>query len=455
MKKKNGFIFYMSHGITNLAQKYLPDAFILALLLSAVIFVCGILFTGASPLDMVLHFNNNMWSLLAFSMQSVTMVVFSTVCVGTKPVKRLMHALAAVPKSPVQAIMLGCVMELILFPINSTFALIFGAVYAKEIGKSGLNVDYPLLVATCYCGYITWQGGICGSTTLQMATEGSQSALLLGRTLPLTETIFTPFNGAILFSLILTIPLLVWRMIPREQKDVVSVSADLFRGEDVDADYSCPERATPAMRLEYSRIPTVVMGAALLIFIVYRFFRNGLGSLDINMLNVILLCIALFFSENARHLLDLLSDAMKSSAGILIQFPIYAGLMGMMVDSGLGAMISERIVSVCTAHTMPNLVHLASSFLNIFVPSGGGQWSIEAPIYLPAAVALGTPPERVVIAAAYGDALTNLIQPFWALPLLSITKLSMRDIMGYCTIICLWGFLCTQGVMAVFALLGV
>lgn len=216
--KKQSPVFYLSRGITEIAQKYLPDAYILALLISLVVFISGILFTGQSPFQMVLHFHNNMWSLLAFGMQSVVMVAFSTVCVGTAPVKKAMRALANIPKTPVQAIMLGCIMELILFSINSTFALIFGAVYAKEVGKNGAKVDYPLLVAVCYCGYCTWQGGIAGTATLQMATENTIGVQVLGRVLPLSQTIFTPYNGALLFSLIITIPILVCFMIPRKRK---------------------------------------------------------------------------------------------------------------------------------------------------------------------------------------------------------------------------------------------
>lgn len=413
--KKQNPIYYLSRGISEFAQKYLPDAYILALIIS--------------------------------------LVVFSTVCVGTEPVKKIMYNLAGLPRTPVQAIMLGCIMELILFPLNSTFALVFGAIYAKEVGKKAEKVDYPLLVAVCYCGYCTWQGGIAGSTTLQMATENSPGVLILGHTLPLSETIFTLYNGTLLFSLIITIPILVYFMIPKKEEDMITIEPGLFYGEESKKDYVCAENASIAVKLEYSRIPTLAAGIFMVLFIMYRFGQSGIDAMDINMLNMILLCVSLLFVKNARQFLDLMSSSMKEASGIIIQFPIYAGIMGMMVDSGLGAMLSSQIVQFATASSLPNICHLAASFLNIFVPSGGGQWSIEAAIYLPVAQSLGTDPARVVLACGYGDALTNLIQPFWALPLLSITRLSMRDIMGYCTVICLWGLICTQTVMAIFAFL--
>lgn len=234
---------------------------------------------------------------------------------------------------------------------------------------------------------------------------------------------------------------------------MISVDPGLFAEEEIEKDYTCPADATAAVKLEHNRIPTLVTGIFTLVFVVYRFAQSGIDALDINMLNIILLCMSLLFVTNVRQFLDLTVDAMKTTAGIMVQFPIYAGIMGMMTDSGLAAMISSGLVKFATASSLPNICHLAASFLNFFVPSGGGQWSIEASIYLPVAQSLGTDPAHVVLACGYGDALTNLIQPFWALPLLSITKLSMRDIMGYCTVICLWGLICTQVVMAIFAFL--
>lgn len=445
-------IDFLVNGINTLAQKYLPNALILAVGLCVLVFLAGIFPLGNSPMDMVGFFNSNMWDLLAFSMQTIMMIVLSTACMDTKPVQRLMHGITGIPKTPAQAILFGCGMQLVLFAVNSTFALVFGAVFAREIGRRMPHVNYPLLVAVCYCGYCTWQGGVCGVTPLQVATEGSLSAQVLGYTIPLSRTVLSGFNLAILFSLILTIPVLVAVLFLKRSSVETPLQTELLAEQQkAPKDYRCPNDATPAVRMEYSRVPLLTVAACMLLYLLYGFARRGIDFLDANTLNAVLLCVCLVFARNTRQFMDLVSDAMKTSAGVLVQFPIYAGLMGMVADSGLGTAISTAIVSHASAQTMPNICHLASTMLNLLVPSGGAQWAIEAPVYLPAAEALGAPVERVVMACAYGDALSNLIQPFWALPLLSITRLNMRDVMGYCVIICLWGLLCIQGVMFLFS----
>ncbi|MEE2862128.1 MAG: TIGR00366 family protein, partial [Pseudomonadota bacterium] len=104
------------------------------------------------------------------------------------------------------------------------------------------------------------------------------------------------------------------------------------------------------------------------------------------------------------------------------------------VQSGLAASLSEWFVSISTAQTLPFWSFIAAGIVNIFVPSGGGQWAVQAPVMLPAAQALGADLPRVAMAVAWGDAWTNLLQPFWALPMLGIAGLQAKDIMGFCVI---------------------
>lgn len=450
-KKENTVLFRIGNAVTRFAQRFMPDAYLFALLLTALVFLLGILVAGQTPMNMIVYFHKNIWSLLEFGMQLCLMLVLSTVSVGTRPISHLMKKIASIPKTPGQAIVFGSFIMLVLFSVNSTFALVFGAIYAKETARCLKNVHYPLLVAVCYCGYITWQGGLGGTTPLLMATEGSWASELLGHTIPLMDIILSPLNLTLLILMIVTIPVLAALLVPRQQKDIITVDASVFTDETMPV-FRCPAQATFAQKLEYSRIPTLLFGIFISVYIVSQFGTKGIKALDINMLNLVLLALSLLFVDNAMDLLSRVSGAAKITSGVIIQFPIYAGIMGMVSGSGLGQMISNVFIQIANVHTLPNILHLSSSLLNIFVPSGGGQWAIEAPIYLPVAERLGIPPANVVIAASYGDALTNLIQPFWAIPLLSITKLSMRDIMGYCTVICIYGLILTQLVFFIFSM---
>ena len=448
-QKKNGIFFQLADGLSKFAQRFMPEAYVFALLLTAVVFAAGIVIARQTPLQMVTYFSQSMWSLLEFGMQTCLMIVLSTVAVGTRVISQGLKRLAAVPKTPVQAIVFGSFLMLLLFSVNSTFALVFGAIYAKEVAKGVKRVHYPLLVAVCYCGYITWQGGFGGTTLLLMATEGSWASNLLGYAIPLEDMIFSPLNLTLMAVLILTIPVLARLMTPNRQEDVISADLSLITEEEPKK-FATPKDATPAQKLEYSRIPTLLFGIFIFVYIIGRFIQSGIGALDLNMLNFILMALSLVFVDNALDFLSRISAAAKGTAGVMVQFPIYAGIMGMMSSSNLGMMMSGLFIRIASPHTLPNIIHLSSALLNIFVPSGGGQWVIEAPIYLPVAQNLGTPVTSVVIAAAYGDALTNLIQPFWALPLLTITRLSMRDIMGYCAVICIYGLLVTQLILFLF-----
>ena len=180
------------------------------------------------------------------------------------------------------------------------------------------------------------------------------------------------------------------------------------------------------------------------------YFIDG-GKLGLNSLNMIFLMVGLLLQKNPANYLRALNEAIKSTTGIVLQFPLYAGIMGMMVSSGLAVSISEWFIGISTADTFTLFTFLSAGIVNFFVPSGGGQWAVQAPIVIPAAQALGVPLNHVAMAVAFGDAWTNMVQPFWALPLLGIVGLGIKDIMGYCTVILLWsGFVMGLGMIVLF-----
>lgn len=192
--------------------------------------------------------------------------------------------------------------------------------------------------------------------------------------------------------------------------------------------------------MENSWVLSTLIGVMGLVFIVYYFIKNGL-DLNINIVNFIFLFLGIIFHKTPRRFLESVNRAVKNASGIIVQFPFYAGIMGMMVASGLSAKLSEWFVSVSNEFMYPLLTFISAGILNIFVPSGGGQWAVQGPIMIPGAEALGVDLAKTAMAVAWGDAWTNMIQPFWAIPLLAIAGLKVRDIMGFCVTILLWSFI--------------
>tara|TARA_R110002124_G_scaffold192970_2_gene360198 strand:- start:23782 stop:24681 length:900 start_codon:yes stop_codon:yes gene_type:complete len=281
-----------------------------------------------------------------------------------------------------------------------------------------------LLIASAYSGFIVWHGGLAGSIPLTIATEGHFTADVIG-IIGTSETIFAFFNLAIVVALFIIVPLVNRLMLPEERDSVYADPKILDDEPDTSVVIS-----RPADYLENSRILAWLIGFSGIAF-VFQYFIAG-GGLNLNIVNFMFLFIAIILHQTPKRLLASLNEAVKGGAGIVIQFPFYAGIMSVMTASGLAASISAGFVSIATAESLPFWSFLSAGLVNIFVPSGGGQWAVQAPVMLPAAQELGADIPRVAMAVAWGDAWTNLLQPFWALPVLAIAGLKAKDIMGYC-----------------------
>ncbi len=310
-----------------------------------------------------------------------------------------------------------------------------GALFAKALARK-VKVDYRLLVASAYSGFVVWHGGLAGSIPLTIATAGHFSESQIG-IIPTSDTIFAGFNLLLVAILFVSMPLVNRFMLPGE-KDSIYIDPSTLDEKDGEVASTTLEMhnanlndSRPADKLENSRLLGWSVGGAGLVYLGYYFWVQG-GSLNLNVVNFLFLFLAILLHQTPRSLLISLNEAIKGGAGIVIQFPFYAGIMAVMVQSGLAQSISEGFVAIASAESLPFWSFISAGIVNIFVPSGGGQWAVQAPIMLPAAQALGADVARVAMAVAWGDAWTNLIQPFWALPVLAIAGLKARDIMGFC-----------------------
>lgn len=422
-------------GITrfsnSLMEKYLPDPFLFVIILTLVIFVMGLGLTDSSPIQMVAFWGEGFWALLAFSMQMVLVLVTGYVLASSPIFKKALGKLASFAKSPSSAIILVTLVSLAASWINWGFGLVIGALFAKELAKRVENVDYRLLIASAYSGFIIWHAGFSGSIPLSIATEGHPFVDKIG-VIPTSATIFASYNLIIVAALVIIVPLLNRLMMPK-QEDTVTVDPKLLVDPIVEA---LPEKSamTPAERLENSWILSMVIGLLGIAFIVYYFVQNGF-ALTLDLVNFMFLFLGIIFHGTPRKYLIAIQEAVAGAGGIIVQFPFYAGIMGMMTASGLAGVMSEAFVNVSTVDTLPLFAFLSAGLVNFFVPSGGGQWAVQAPIMLEAAEMLGSDPAKVAMAVAWGDAWTNMIQPFWALPALAIAGLKAKDIMGFCVIV--------------------
>jgi short-chain fatty acids transporter len=437
----------MLGSITNffdrMVRRYLPDAFIFAIILTFAVFLLGIIFTNSSPVDMVEYWGGGFWGLLAFAMQMSLIVVTGYILANTPVIKRLLGKISNLANTPGQAVVLVTLVATIACLINYGFGLVVGALLAIHVSKRVPSADYRLLMASAYSGFLVWHGGLSGSIPLTIATEDHFLEKTMG-IIPVTETLFAAPNLFIVGSLLVTLPILN-RLLMKSHQGVGQIDPELLNlqqnaMEELVEEPTPKEEVTPAERLENSRMISMLIGLLGLAFVIYHFVVNGF-DLNINIVNFIFIFLGIIFHGTPRRFLNSASSAVKNAGGIIIQFPFYAGIMGMMLESGLSNQLSIWFVNISNEFTLPWLSFIGAGLLNLFVPSGGGQWAIQGPIMMEAALNLGADTAKTAMGIAWGDAWTNMIQPFWALPLLAIAGLKVRDIMGFCVIILFWSFI--------------
>ncbi|WP_022705849.1 short-chain fatty acid transporter [Paracoccus zeaxanthinifaciens] len=418
----------LSRPATRLMERWLPDAFIFVIVLTLIAAAAAMLTQGTTPDQLIEYWGGGFWELLSFSMQMLLVLVTGYILASSPPVRRILARLAGLAGSAGGAIVLVTLVSLAASWINWGFGLVVGAIFAKELARQ-IRVDYRLLVASAYSGFLVWHGGLAGSIPLTIATPGHFTEDQIG-VIPTSQTIFSAWNLGLVAALFVIMPLVNRAMLPRREEEVLVDPAILH-----DDRLERRRAATPAERLENSPLLMYLIGLPGLAWLAMHFI--GGGAINLNVVNFLFLFAGILLHGSPRSLLDALDDAIRGGAGIVIQFPFYAGIMAIMIQSGLAASMSEWFVSISTAKTLPFWSFISAGIVNIFVPSGGGQWAVQAPVMLPAAEALGADAAKVAMGVAWGDAWTNLLQPFWALPMLGIAGLKARDIMGFCVVMLL------------------
>ncbi|HBP39236.1 MAG TPA: short-chain fatty acid transporter, partial [Clostridiales bacterium] len=362
---------------------------------------------------------------------------------SSKPIKSGLTTLASIPSNGGQAAMMNCFAVGVASFFNWGFGLVVGALLARELAKKVKNMDYAFVVAAGYSGFVIWHGGISGSIPLAVATKGHLVEKLTG-IIPTTQTIFSSWNLIITWTIIITLPILFKLMTPPDS-EVRAIDPELLVEPEPPA---APTTQTFATKLENSVIINMTLGLMGVLYLGNYFIKNGLGNLSLNVVIMVFFIAGVILHITPINYVRAVNEAIKGAGGIVLQFPLYGGIQGIMVASGLAGIIAKWFISFSTAYTFPVFTFIAGGVINFFVPSGGGQWVVQGPINIPAGIALGVDPAKVAMSIAYGDQWTNMIQPFWALPLLGIAKLGVRDIMGYCCMTLIWvGIITVAGLL--------
>lgn len=424
-----------------LVQRWLPEPFIFAILLTFVAALVAMPLCHQTPLEVVEHWGGGVWNLLAFAMQMALVLVCGSTLAAAPVVKRAIDAMARVPQSAPAAIALVTIVSALSCWLNWGFGLIVGVVFAKAIARQRSDVDYRLLIASAYSGFVVWHAGISGSIPLTMATPSEALAMAtdgaLTSPVPLAQTILNWLNLVTVLLVIIGITVANTLMHPKQ--GVLTIDPALLKDDDNNTATNVSSSAkTPAQRLEQSKLLSWLVALMLLAYLVIHLAVRGAG-LDLGGVIMIFLALGLLLHSTPVDYVRAFGKATTGAAGIILQFPFYAGIMGIITGVGasgisLGGVMAEACIRISNPVTYPLLTFLCAAVLNMFVPSGGGHWAVQAPIMFTAGANLGVDPGLTGMAISWGDAWTNLIQPFWALPALAIARLDAKDIMGYCLI---------------------
>ena len=427
-------------AIADRVERWMPSPFLFAILLTYVAAIAAIISEGVSVPEIARSWYGGFWSLLQFAMQMVIILVTGCVVAYHPRVRAGILRLIRLPKNGRQAVVLVGLGSMLTGWVSWGLGLIFGAILAREMGKlaakNGMAVHYPLLAVAGYMGMsLTWGWGLSSSAGLLQATDGNvfMEQGIVDRVIPATEWVFHPYSLTLTVLALIFASIMLYLLSPPEENcrgidRYVDFKEEVVR-ESNPADL--PTNPTLADRIDNSRVLGGLIALIGVYLFIEAFLTQGLGALDLNVFNFGFLMIGLILYSSPSRYLKEFEDAVKGSAGVILLFPFYAGIIGIMTGTGLVDTMTESLLSIATKESFALTAWITGGILNVFVPSAGGEWAIIGGPMMLAGAELGIPHGQTIAAYAVGDAHTNLLNPFWAIPLLAITELRARDMFGY------------------------
>ncbi|MBL4705956.1 MAG: short-chain fatty acid transporter [Flavobacteriales bacterium] len=446
---------------TKVFKALLPTPFTIAVVLTLLTFLLALFFTRPTSsgmleysFDLMGHWEKGLGAGggLAFALQMMLMLVLGHVLALSKPIDKLLNGMIGFCNNTAVSALFVTFITIVFSLMNWGLGLILGALFARKIAersiKKGFSINYPLIGAAGYSGLMVWHGGLSGSAPLKIAenngiknlyenyTIAPELAAKLPDSVSVSETLFSPINLTVAITLVLVIPISMYFIGKRVKDRPIALE---LRPEETNTKI----KVTGAERLDYSRVLCMTVAIIILNYLHIKAFSaitmTGENFINPNFINLLLLGLGLLLHQRFSTFLNSVDAAVGGAAGILIQFPLYFGILGLMKGSGMMTDISTFFVSHTNETTHPIFTFLSAGLVNILVPSGGGQWAVQGPIIIESSIQQGFPLGKGIMAMSYGDQLTNMLQPFWALPLLAITGLKAKEILPYTLFIMLIG----------------
>ena len=442
MQKITGFF-------TELMRKYLPDPFVFAIGLTLLTMVLAVLVQGQGIVALTTSWGKGFWTLLAFTTQMAVILAMGYVLATAPLTERFLDRIVMRVHDPRMAIIVATLVGGIGSYLNWGFGLVIGGIVARKLALSVKGVHYPLIIASAYSGFTLYGLGLSASIPVLISTKGHPMEAQMG-VIPLSETIFSPTMLVTSLVVLITLPLLNAWLHPKPGQPVTEIDRTLeerTRAAQAAVPADAGDEHTFASRLNNSRLLSGLIGFIGVVYVVL-YFRGG-GTMDLNLINFIILFLGIILLGTPIRYVERLNEGIRTISGIILQYPFYAGIMAIMASSGLVNTFSEFFVKIATPHTLPFWGLISSFFINFFAPSGGGHWVIQGPFMIEAAKAIGASVGHTATAVMLGNAWNDLIQPFWILPALALSKLKLKDIMGYTVIMMFWiGIVYTVAILA-------
>ncbi len=415
------------------ADRIIPDSFVFCVILTLMAFIASLALTPSGPMKIILGWYSGLWTMIAFACQMSFMVVCCGAAAKAPLVEKLLSKVARIPKSPSAAMILLLVFGFISSLINWAFSTILTPIFAMQLSRNVKGLHFPLMIAAGYTTMVLGQT-LCPSASLYalVATKGHFLEKSIG-TFSQDVTVYNPVNTTLFFILVVTVILLGVFTRPPEN-EVIMFNPPV---EEKTAVIASEQEVTLADKMNSSRFLMLLIGVAGIVVIGHSISTKGImKSLDFNFVIFLFLTLNAFLYNTPKKFVDAFRDTMRSASEVMLQFPFYGGIMGMMMASGLGKVLADFLIQVASTDTIYMFSFLSAAFVNLFVPSQGGQWIVQGPILMEAGKAMNANLPLIMNAFVAGDEVTNLLQPLYVIPALALVGMKLKEVWGFMAFIC-------------------
>ncbi|HIY66353.1 MAG TPA: TIGR00366 family protein [Candidatus Agrococcus pullicola] len=425
-EEKSGGMLRIAEFFSNVVRKYLPDPLVIAIILTLFSVLLAVTVGRSNPLDVIEYWGGGFWDLLAFGMQVVLIILTGFLLAKTPIVDVMLTRLAKLPKGNTSAIVLAVVLTGIASWLQWGFGLIIGTIIAQKIAANVKTLHYPLAIAAAYSGFVVYGMGISATIPLLVATEGHFLEDQIG-VIGLEQTVFHPVILVTTAVTIVTMPFFLALLHPKDPKKIIALDPAVLqikKNEKIEAG----ERSF-GQRLNDSPVLGIAAGLLGLSYSVIYLIDGG--SIDLDSVNFLFLMLAFLLFARPSRFITAVAEGVKTVGGVIVQYPFYAGIMAILVGSGLVVTFSGAFTEISTPATLPLWAFISAGLINILIPSGGGQFAVQGPVVIEAAQEIGASEAATAMAVSVGDQWTNMLQPFFLLPVLALSKLKLTDVLGY------------------------